>query len=173
MTGHGVTNRDLAALTYLAGRLREETYGCGAWDQRGLEVKVAEFKNQNLAIVVEQILRHATDLEAKTPGALHRKFSPPMPSEREPMKRGNPKVGDEGECRQHPGQWADNCGGCATKKLPAYHEHEPLPRAPSHADASYARAMTAAAITPADCYICQRGRMCPVHRETATTEETA
>jgi hypothetical protein len=146
MTAHGTTDRDLAALTYLAGRLRVETYGCGPWDQRGLEVKVAEFKNQNLTIVVEQILRHATDPEAKTPGALHRKFSPPMPSEREPRKRGNPRAGDEGECSVHLGQWADNCAGCRTNSLVGDDDDTAPP-------------------SPGECHFCLRGRECPIHRE--------
>lgn len=165
MTAHGVTDRDLAALTYLAGRLREETYGCGTWDQRGLEVKVAEFRNQNLAVTVEQILRHATDPEAKTPGALHRKFSPPTPSERGPMKRGNPTVGDPDECKLHGGQWADNCAGCNTEGITAYHDREPDPHAnPPHADASLARALLAQTRGGlCDCGV-RRGA-CPQHRD--------
>lgn len=145
MTAHGVTERDLGALTYLAGRLREETHGCAAWDQRGVEVKVAEFRNQNLAIALEQILRHATDPEAKTPGALHRQFSPPMPSEREPGKRGNPHRGEEGECELHAGQWADNCGLC---KVETY--GDPVDTTPPPA---------------ADCHFCRTRRTCPIHTE--------
>lgn len=165
-------DRDLAALTYLAGRLRTETYGCGPWDQRGIEVKVAEFRNQNLAIVLEQILRHATDPDAKTPGALHRKFSPPMPSDREPTKRGNPRR--DQECPKHPGQWPDNCAGCKLGDLPGYGDadREPLAHQPAHADASLARAFMAQN-KPNLCGCGVRRDLCPAHREAAVAEEEA
>lgn len=82
MTAHGTTDRDIQALVYLTRRLREETYGAGKWDEAGIVVKLAELRGQNLASVVERILCHATDTEARTPGALLRPFLPPKPSER-------------------------------------------------------------------------------------------
>lgn len=158
-------DRDLAALTYLAGRLRSETYGCGAWDQRGLEVKVAEFKGMQLAVVVEQILRHATDPEAKTPGALHRKFSPPTPSEKAPTKRGNPHR--DQECSHHPGQWPDNCAGCKTESIAAYYD-EPDQDRPTSADASLARALLAQARAQT-CPCGIRRELCAAHRDAEET----
>lgn len=109
--GKGMTDHDAQAIAYLAGRLRQETYGAAAWDQAGIYAKVKELVGQNLELSLERILRHAADPEAKTPGAIHRPFLPPAPSEKPHGKRGNPTKADE--CPGHPGQWADNCGGCA------------------------------------------------------------
>lgn len=72
-----VTDQDLRCLTYLARRLRDDTQGCGPWDDAGT---FSSFKtalaNQNLLIATQRVLAHATDPEAKTPGAIKRPFTP-------------------------------------------------------------------------------------------------
>lgn len=163
MSGHGVTERDLTAIVYLVGRLRQETHGANTWDELGIAAKVRELVGQNLEITLERVLRHAADPEAKTPGAIHRGFLPPAASEKTPTKRGNPKAGED--CPQHPGQWPDNCAGCRTEPVKAYNDHdlEPLPHQPAHADASLARALMAQ--TRANLCACGvRRETCPTHR---------
>jgi hypothetical protein len=129
MTGHGTNDQDARALTYLARRLRTETHGCREWDEAGTYAKVSELTGQNLALTIERVLCHATDPEAKTPGAILRNFTPPKPSQRETAKRGNPHRDEE--CREHPGQWPDTCASCKTE---AYDPHaETSPDVPSAA----------------------------------------
>lgn len=72
-----VTTRDIQALTYLARRLRDETHGCARWDDAGtFEVFKAELLGQNLLIATQRVVGHATDPEARTPGAIKRGFVP-------------------------------------------------------------------------------------------------
>lgn len=111
MTAHGVNERDLQAIAYLVARLRAETYGANTWDEAGIHAKLKPMVGRNLATTLEQVLRHAGDATAKTPGAIHRNFTPP-PSV--PTRRGNPKPGED--CPEHAGQWPDNCAGCKTKR---------------------------------------------------------
>ena len=70
------TERDAQALTYLARRLREETYGANTWDDAGIHAVVAELVGQDLAITVERVARHSADPAAMTPGAIRRPFLP-------------------------------------------------------------------------------------------------
>lgn len=70
------TTRDAQALTYLATRLRDETHGCGKWDDTGTYAVIAELVGQNLAETVRRVIAHATDKEARTPGAIKRPFIP-------------------------------------------------------------------------------------------------
>lgn len=112
------TDRDAQALAYLAGRLRDETPGARKWDDAGtFQVLKAELVGKNLAMSVEAVLCHATDTEAKTPGSLRRPFNPPRPSDKPKDRAHPPKRGED--CRRHPGQWADNCGGCAADRRAA------------------------------------------------------
>ncbi|HET7407347.1 MAG TPA: hypothetical protein VFJ21_09485 [Mycobacteriales bacterium] len=101
------TDQDARALTYLAKRLREETYGACRWDEAGIYAVIAKLIGRNLPTVVEQVTRHASDPEAKTPGAINRPFLPDAPKAGPlyPPKRGE-------DCPRHPGQWATSCGGC-------------------------------------------------------------
>jgi hypothetical protein len=94
-------DQDARALTYLARRLRTETHGCREWDDAGTYAKIAELIGQNLALTVERVLCHATDPEARTPGSLHRPFTPPKPSSQEPARPHPPKRHEQ--CRR--------CGG--------------------------------------------------------------
>lgn len=119
MSGKGTTDQDARALTYLARRLRDETHGCASWDEAGTWAVVRTLIGQNLALTIERVTRHAIDPEAKTPGAIKRPFTPPAASAVAP-KRGNPKVGEG--CKQHPGQWPDNCGECRAAPGVSYGE---------------------------------------------------
>jgi hypothetical protein len=107
-----VTQRDVDALTYLAGRIREETYGCGRWDGAGIHAQISKLVGQNLGIAVERVVRNTADPQARTPAAILRPFVPdtaPGPIRQTPPKRAE-------ECPKHPGQRAVNCGGCAADR---------------------------------------------------------
>jgi hypothetical protein len=70
-------DQDLRALTYLARRLRDETSGCRQWDEAGTYACLKDaLAGQNLLIATQRVLGHATDPEAKTPGAIKRPFTP-------------------------------------------------------------------------------------------------
>lgn len=106
------TDQDARALTYIVKRLREETYGASRWDETGIHAVITKLIGRNLPTVVEQITRHASDPEAKTPGAINRPFLPEAPKAGPlyPPKRHE-------ECPHHPGQWRDACHGCQADKL--------------------------------------------------------
>lgn len=70
------TTRDAQALTYLATRIRDETHGCGKWDQNGTYAVIAELVGMNLADTIRRVIAHASDPEARTPGAIKRPFVP-------------------------------------------------------------------------------------------------
>lgn len=70
------TDQDARALTYLARRLRDDTYGCGKWDENGTYAEVSKLVGQNLAVTIERVVAHACDPAAKTPGAIRRPFVP-------------------------------------------------------------------------------------------------
>jgi len=117
-----MNQRDAQALTYLAGRLREETRGASKWDEHGTYTVVARLIGQNLATSIEQVVRHAGDVEAKTPGAIQRPFLPPPAA---PDNKARPPRRDE-ECQMHPGKFAENCGGCHADELAG--DEKPLAR---------------------------------------------
>lgn len=94
------TERDIQALTYLAMRLRAETPGARTWDEPGTATVFAAMKGHNLAISVERVLKHATDPEARTPGAINRTFTPKR--DQHPRGAFPPKSGEE--CADHVGQ---------------------------------------------------------------------
>ena len=73
------TEQDARALAYLAGRLREDTYGAGKWDAPGIWTEVSALIGQNLAVTIERVCRHAADPDAKTPGAIRRPYTPGPP----------------------------------------------------------------------------------------------
>jgi hypothetical protein len=71
------SDQDLRALTYLTRRLRDETHGCNQWDEAGTFANLKDaLAGQNLLIACQRVLGHATDPEAKTPGAIKRPFIP-------------------------------------------------------------------------------------------------
>lgn len=121
---HGVTDQDVPTLVALAKRLRQETYGCGEWQEPGIVATVRDMVGWNYATAVEQILRRAADPEARTPKAmLHRMTSAALPSEK-PKYAGPLKAVDE--CPLHIGQpRPPHCATCATDAVDAYSDHEP------------------------------------------------
>lgn len=123
MSGRGMIPADVPMLTELARRLREETHGCGPWDPAGIAKVITEMRTWNLEVVVEQILRRATDPDARTPKAmLHHASSAPLPSQK-PKYAGPLKAADE--CPKHIGQpRPPHCATCATDKVDAYSDHE-------------------------------------------------
>jgi hypothetical protein len=75
------TDQDLRALTYLASRLRDETHGCAQWDEAGTFACLKDaLHGQNLLISMQRVIGHATDPDAKTPGAIKRPFVPQVAS---------------------------------------------------------------------------------------------
>lgn len=110
----GVTERDIPWLVYGAQRLREETYGCKIWDKQGTDVIFArELVGMNFQTAVELVVAHSVDPDAKTPAAIKRPFKPDTSAARK--RSGPPKRAEE--CPHHPGQYADNCGGCHADEL--------------------------------------------------------
>ncbi len=107
-----VTARDAQALTYLAQRLRDDTPGCGKWDENGTNAVISRLLGQNLALTVERVVRHACDATARTPGAIDRPFLPDLPA---PGPRHPASVGQD--CPAHPGEYADACRSCAADRL--------------------------------------------------------
>lgn len=79
-----VTDADARALTYLARRLRTETYGANDWDEAGVWTIVSGLIGQQLATSIERVARHAADPTAKTPGAINRPFIPAAPGPQAP-----------------------------------------------------------------------------------------
>jgi hypothetical protein len=84
------TTRDAQALTYLATRLREETHGCGKWDQNGTYSVISELVGLSLTDTLNRIIGHALDPEARTPGAIKRPFVPKVSTD--PSRPTPPKV---------------------------------------------------------------------------------
>jgi len=116
MSGHGVTDQDIPWLVHGVKRLREQTYGCGKWDDAGIVAAVSGMRGWNFPTAVEQILRRATDPEARTPKALlHKVSSAVLPSEK--RTQGGPPKRTE-ECPVHIGQPRPPfCGPCNTDDL--------------------------------------------------------
>lgn len=114
------TTRDAQALTYLATRLRDETHGCGKWDQNGTYAVIGELVGQSLAETIHRVVGHALDPEARTPGAIKRPFvpkQPDAPGHRKPAKAGE-------DCRIHPGEYVGSCRSCAVDAL--QHPQDPV-----------------------------------------------
>jgi hypothetical protein len=86
------TKRDLQALHYLAQRLRADTHGAGPWHDNGLAAVLARLEGHNLAITIERVIRHASDPEARTPGAIERPYVP------EPPKAATPRPPKPADC---------------------------------------------------------------------------
>jgi hypothetical protein len=138
----GLTDQDARALTYLARRLRAETHGCREWDDAGTYAKVASLIGQNLAMTIERVLCHATDPEAKTPGAILRPFLTPRPSE-QPKARPTPPRKSE-QCTRCGGMLPD----CACKRehlAATYDDETPTERMDREAAMAAARAGIVAA----------------------------
>jgi hypothetical protein len=127
-------DRDIQALTYLAARIRTETYGAADWDHAGINVVINRFKGHDLAITIERVTRHAADTEARTPGAMERPFVPAAPVA---GPRTNAKAGDPDECRRHAGERVGSCRPCATDHIP--HPEDPA----DSADTTAGRALKA------------------------------
>ena len=99
--------QDLRGRAYFAKRLRAETHGAATWDDAGLWSVLKRMEGHNLALTIERVTRHAADPEARTPAAIERPFVPDAPKA---APRYPPKAADE--CRNHPGEWADQCRIC-------------------------------------------------------------
>lgn len=110
----GLNDQDARALTYLACRIRKETHGARVWDEAGVYAEVKQLIGHSLPLTAERVLRHASDVEAKTPGAIRRPFVPdaPVAGVRFPARAGDPD-----ECRIHPGEHGTNCRACAADRL--------------------------------------------------------
>lgn len=85
-------DQDARALTHLACRIRADTPGAAKWDDNGTYAVIAELIGQSLTVTCERVIRHASDKDARTPGAIRRPFVPPPPPEaaqRETWDRGD------------------------------------------------------------------------------------
>jgi hypothetical protein len=130
------TTRDAQALTYLAVRLREDTYGCGKWDQNGTYAVISELVGMNLAETIRRVVGHALDPEARTPGAIKRPFVPAK-AEDPKAPRFPAKAGED--CRWHKGEHAHACRSCAADKL-AGDQPTPRPTTPAEPTPAYLEA---------------------------------
>jgi hypothetical protein len=73
--------RDIQWLTYGAQRLRDETHGACKWDEAGtFKIFAEELIGTHFATALERVIGHATDPDAKTPGAIKRPFVPQVTS---------------------------------------------------------------------------------------------
>ncbi len=121
-------DQELRAIAFLAMRVRRSTYGAGPWDEAGLMTNLRKIADRNLHMTVEHVLRHAADPKAKSPGVIVGHWTPEAPKD-EPKRVGPPKR--DQECPHHPGQYADNCGGCqADQRADDEHASPPRPREP-------------------------------------------
>lgn len=119
----GLNDQDARALTYLAMRIRQETYGAGPWDEDGTYANIRKLTGRSLALTAESIISHAADVNARTPGVLAGPFKGTKPSEREPEKFRPPKAD---EACAICGGWCPP-GDCARDRFLADHE-APKPR---------------------------------------------
>lgn len=123
------TTQDVSALEHLAYRIREDTHGCKVWDRQGIHVIFQrELVGMHLMTAIEIVVGHAQDLEAKTPAAITRSFTPRSADR---PKRGGPSKKTD-ECPEHPGQpRVPFCGGHRADELAArYEEDEPKGEVP-------------------------------------------
>lgn len=134
------TEQDARALTYLARRIRQETYGAREWDEAGIWAEIKTLIGQNLPLTIERVTRHAADPDAKTPGAIRRPFVPEAPTRERPRP---PKRHEE--CPTHPGHHATGCSGCAADRLAGDATEAPNVRRNATSKANEARAALAAA----------------------------
>lgn len=104
-----VTDDQARAITYLAAACRPK--GAPRWDEQGIYAQVMKIADRNLPMVIEHVIRHASDAKARTPGVIAGNFTPPAPIVAPELVR-NPRRGED--CPTHPGQWPSNCAGCAT-----------------------------------------------------------
>lgn len=112
-----VTDDQARAITYLAAACRPK--GAPRWDERGIFQNVMKIADRSLPMVIEHVIRHATDAKARTPGVIAGSFTPPAPP---PETSRNPRRGED--CPTHPGQWLANCAGCAADKRAATYDDE-------------------------------------------------
>ncbi len=114
-------DRDIRTMADTACRLRDETYGCCKWDSTGTFVVFKEvLLGWDLGEAWRRVIGHATDAEAKTPGAIKRPFVPDAPKAdyRHPVKAGE-------DCRRHVGEVAHACRLCAVEGYT--HPEDPTP----------------------------------------------
>lgn len=127
------TERDASALAHLAVRLRADTTGCGPWEIHGTtEVFTRVLVGKNLQIAIELVVAHATDPDAKTPGAISRAFKP---ERRPPTESLNPTA--DTACTRC-GRFKGGCH-CTREKFAEDHADQ-LAKIPG-ADAALARAL--------------------------------
>jgi hypothetical protein len=69
-----LTDQDIRALTYLAGRCRPT--GAPQWDEAGIFAAIAKVRNMHLADVALAVIRAADDAGAKTPGVIANTSAP-------------------------------------------------------------------------------------------------
>lgn len=87
-----LTDQDIRALVYLAGRCRP--HGAPQWDDAGTFSAIAKVRQLHLADVALSVIRAADDANAKTPGVIANTSAPnwqergTRPRQLEPFDRG-------------------------------------------------------------------------------------
>lgn len=105
---------DAKVFTYLARRLRKETYGCAEWDEAGTYAVIREFVGHTYSETLHLVVGHAMDPAARTPGAMRRPFVPKRDDggRRQPAKAGE-------DCKRHAGEYVGSCRACAVEQYDA------------------------------------------------------
>lgn len=105
---------DVPQFVGLAERLRRETYGCKVWDRDGAEVVFARtLVGLNFVTALELVMAHACDPDAKTPGAINRKFKPDLA----PPPAIRPTAANQcRECGMVAGQCHPSCPGTSVRQ---------------------------------------------------------
>lgn len=118
-----IDDRELAAIAFLAMRVRKTTHGAGPWDELGLVANLRKLQDRNLHMTIEHVLRHAADPKAKNPGVLLGAFTPEAPK---PGPARAPKKAEE--CPKHPGSFKGVCSGCRADAIAGSDSPRPVPR---------------------------------------------
>src|SRR5689334_17678272 len=130
-----VDEQQMRAIAYLAARVRPR--GSKAWDEPGIVANLRKVSHIQLAEVILATIRAAANDKADSPGVIpnlggeHWREKVTVSTVKRP-----PKLSEE--CDYHPGQFAENCGGCHADELAGTPKPVRAPRSAdpkSHADA--------------------------------------
>lgn len=104
------------------GAIQHRPRGARRWDEPGTAKAIADHCGSwSLSIATEHVLAHARDPKAETPFVIkgNAPHTEPTKSVRQPAKAGG------GECRVHPGEYANSCRACAADRLAGDQSAEP------------------------------------------------
>jgi len=109
-----IDEQQIRALAFLAARVRPR--GAKPWDEAGIAANVRKVAHVQLAEVVMATIRAAANDKADSPGVIPNLGGEHWREKVAPTTAKRPPRISE-ECHYHPGQFADNCGGCHADEL--------------------------------------------------------